>query len=257
MDIAEPESVERALNRYHPWAIINPAGYEHVDLAEDQPDECFRSNIAGPVTLAAACARHGIKLVTFSTAMVFDGPKSQPYVESDQPQPTNIYAESKSRAEREVLRLLPQTLVIRTGEIFGPGKDFNFVSMALQKLAAGQPFSLATDALISPTYLTDLVQTSLDLLIDDEQGLWHLANRGAVSWYDLACQAARYAGFSNQEIESLFRPVSTEALSYRARRPRYSVLGSERGYLMPGLEPSLEHYCTQHGFRETLLKLAN
>ena len=41
---------------------------------------------------------------------------------------------------------------------------------------------VADDVVISPTYVPDLTHAALDLLIDGEGGLWHLANQGAVSW---------------------------------------------------------------------------
>jgi dTDP-4-dehydrorhamnose reductase len=84
----------------------------------------------------------------------------------------------------------------------------------------------------------DLVQASLDLLIDDEQGIWHLSNRGAVSWYEFARTAAGMASFD----PSLIEPCEPSELGWSALRPSYSALGSERGWLLPCWEESLERY---------------
>jgi dTDP-4-dehydrorhamnose reductase len=46
----------------------------------------------------------------------------------------------------------------------------------------------------TPTYVPDLVTAPLDLLIDGERGLWNLANEGATSWFDFACEAADACG---------------------------------------------------------------
>ena len=107
--------------------------------------------------------------------------------------------------------------------------------MALEKLRAGEPVIAAEDALISPTYLPDLVHTALDLLIDRERGVWHLANAGAVSWAEFARAAATLAGLE----ASLVRGCTQESLGLPAPRPLFSALGSERAALMPPWEDAL------------------
>lgn len=93
----------------------------------------------------------------------------------------------------------------------------------------------AEDAIVSPTYVPDLVNTSLDLLIDGETGLWHLTNPGSISWAELARSTARLAGLDASFIQS----CSTTALGLEATRPAYSVLGSERGILLPTLDRAI------------------
>src|SRR5690606_35081253 len=91
LDIADEGSVERAFDRYQPWAAINAAGYVRVEDAEREPDRCFRENAEGPARLARACARHGVAMVTFSSDLVFDGRRDVPYVEDDAVAPLNVY----------------------------------------------------------------------------------------------------------------------------------------------------------------------
>ncbi len=237
MDIADPMSVERAL-ALQPWAIVNTAGYVRVDDAEREVDVCWRENADGPAILAQICQSRGVPLLTFSSDLVFDGTSLEPYVESDAVTPLNVYGRSKAEAEIRVLAACPKSLVIRTGAFFGPWDKHNFVTVALRTLAAGHSCVAAVDAVVSPTYVPDLVHASLDLLIDGEWGLWHLANPGAIAWADLAQQAAKQAGLDPTHI----RPVSTQTLNLAAPRPLYSALGSERGVLLPSLENALNRY---------------
>ncbi len=243
MDIAEASSVEKILGDYEPWAVVNAAGYVRVDDAEREPEKCFRENARGPKVLAEACARRSIALVTFSSDLVFDGLKAAPYIESDEPAPPNVYGLSKFEAEREVLRLHPSALVIRTSAFFGPWDEYNFVTLALRALAAGHTFTAAADALVSPTYVPDLVHATLDLLIDGERGVWHLANQGSVSWAEFARVASRMAGLDEGMIEA--RPSSS--LKWHAPRPLFSALASERGALMQPLEQALACYMRDCG----------
>ena len=245
MDIADAHSVERALAEFDPWAVVNTAGYVRVDDAEREPERCMRENTEGAATVAEACARRGAALLTFSSDLVFDGRKGTPYVESDAVSPLNVYGRSKAEAERRVLELLPSALVVRASAFFGPWDEYNFITLALNTLAEGRTFVAADDCVISPTYVPDLVNASLDLLIDGERGVWHLANEGALSWAELARVAARRAGLDKRLVEA--RP--TAALRLAAPRPLYGVLASERGQLLPPFEDALARYLNERAPR--------
>ncbi|MDB5883098.1 MAG: putative b-glycosidase, Glycoside Hydrolase Family 1 [Ramlibacter sp.] len=237
MDIADPASVASALERWQPWAVINTAGFVRVDDAENEPRQ-WRENVTGPVLLAQECARHGVRLVNFSSDLVFDGGKSTPYVESDAPSPLNAYGRAKLEAERAILAVAPDALIIRTAAFFGPWDRHNFVAQTLESLRRGERWRAAHDQCVSPTYVPDLVQATLDLLVDGERGLWHLSNRGAVSWAGLAEMSADAAALDKRLIQR----VPGTALGQIAPRPRYSALASERALLMPKLEDALARY---------------
>src|SRR5687767_7017351 len=236
LDIANPDSVLAALNQYQPWAIINAAGYVRVDDAETEAGTCWRDNVSGPEYLARECARRELPLLTFSSDLVFDGLKLSPYVESDATSPLNVYGHSKAEAEDRVLMKFSDALVIRTSAFFGPWDKFNFVHAVLDTLSHGRIFIAAEDIVISPTYVPDLVNAALDLLIDGEHGIWHLANSGAVTWAEFARAVARKAGYEQSRVTG--RP--SLALEFRARRPMFTALASERGSFMPAWEESLE-----------------
>ena len=243
VDIADAASVEAALKKYSPWAVVNAAGYVRVDQAECQTLACFRENALGPEVLATLCAKRDIPLLTFSSDLVFDGASATPYVESDKPAPLNVYGRSKAEAERRVLTRYPEALVIRTSAFFGPWDEHNFVTTALRALRSRQPFHAASDIVVTPTYVPDLVNVSLDLLIDRCNGLWHLSNGEALTWAEFARRAARTAGVRTDTLA----PCSSTGLNLPARRPRYSALASSRSMpLMPSLDDALMRYASAH-----------
>jgi len=198
----------------------------------------MRENTLGPTILSLACIRHSLRFMTFSTDLVFDGTKGQPYVESDPVNPLGVYGRSKAEAEQRVLDADPQALVIRTSAFFGPWDQHNFVTQALNALDNGLPFQAARDMVVAPTYVPDLVNVSLDLLIDRERGVWHLTNAEALSWAELARRACAAAGVDAGRLEE----VSMESCGYAARRPEFSALSSERGLLLPSLDDALRRY---------------
>jgi dTDP-4-dehydrorhamnose reductase len=241
MDITNPDSVDRVIAELKPWAVVNTAGYVRVDDAEREPELCRFINTDGAAILAETCANHEAAFVTFSSDLVFDGNRAEPYVESCEVAPLNVYGHSKAIAEQRVLRNHPCALVIRTSAFFGPWDEYNFLAIALRTLASGQPFIAAEDSVVSPTYVPDLVNSTLDLLIDGECGIWHLANSGAIAWADLAQTVANLAGLDTAVIEA--RP--SKDLGWTAPRPTYSALSSERGILLPSLDDAIDRYLCQ------------
>jgi dTDP-4-dehydrorhamnose reductase len=188
----------------------------------------------------------GIALLAFSSDLVFDGEGEAPYTESSAPAPLGIYGQSKVAAEQSVADLCPWGLIVRTSACFGPWDTRNFVTCALRALAFGSPWRAAGDVTVSPTYIPDLAHACLDLLIDGAHGIWHLANEGAMTWADLARAVAIRVGLDT----TLVRSCSFADLGLAARRPRYSVLSSERAAMMPSLDDALDRYltaCAEHG----------
>jgi dTDP-4-dehydrorhamnose reductase len=238
LNIENIEQVEQIIKTKMPWAIVNTAGFVRVDDAEDDAENCFRANASGPENLALICRKYGVKLLTFSSDLVFNGHKLRPYLESDDVSPLNIYGMSKAKAERSVLEIDPSALVVRTSAFFGPWDQYNFAAHVLNTLENNLPVNAMDDVFISPTYVPDLTNTALDLLLDGESGVWNLANDSEVNWADFAREIAMRGSYSPK----LVNPVSLNDMGFKARRPSYSVLKSHRGALLPSLENALERY---------------
>ena len=190
------------------------------------------------IRLAKACAARGLPFAGFSSDLVFDGRLDRPYVESDATGPLNVYGASKARAEEAVLALGGKALMIRTAAFFSPYDAWNFAAWVSRGLADGQEIAVAEDLVVSPTYVPDLVDATLDLLIDGEVGIWHLANRGEVTWAEFAERIAALLDLDRD----LIAPAPWSTLGWAAERPAYAPLASERGCLMPTLESALERY---------------
>ena len=246
VNIGDAHSVLALLRKLNPWAVINATGYVRVDDAERDGDACFGVNTHAAVNVALACQKHGIPYVTYSSDLVFDGSRDTPYTEADEPRPLNVYGASKAEAERRVLEVMPGALVIRTSAFFGPWDAHNFAVKALQSIRGGRRFAAVDDIVVSPTYVPDLVNATLDLLVDGETGLWHLANGGTATWYDFACEAATACG----ERIDLIERVSAADLGWPAARPSYSALASVRGDVMRPRAEALAAFAAHREWRE-------
>jgi dTDP-4-dehydrorhamnose reductase len=234
LDIEDDDSVASAIERFRPWAVINTAGFVRVAEAEQQREACLAANCEGAERLAKACAAAAIPLVTFSSDLVFDGRLGRPYVESDPIGPAGVYGRSKAEAEQKVLAATDHALIVRTSAFFGPWDRYNFAWAAMNALARGEPFEASSTSEVSPTYVPDLCHATLDLLIDGEKGIWHLANPGRISWYDFALRVAQGAGLD----ASLIKPVI-------GGEPLLNALTSERGVLLRPFDAALADYLDQ------------
>jgi dTDP-4-dehydrorhamnose reductase len=238
LDLSDDRSIGRLLDGCEPWAVINAAGFVRVDDAERDAERCMAANADGAVRLVRACRDRGLPNVGFSSDLVFDGRLRRPYVESDRPAPLNVYGHSKARAEREILELDGRSLMIRTAAFFSPYDPHNFAARLIRTLAAGAAFEAAEDLVVSPTYVPDLVDATLDLLIDGETGLRHLANQGAVSWAEFARHVAVALGLDSELVRSRHHGE----FDWPAQRPTHAPLATERGEVMPPLDAAIARY---------------
>ncbi len=230
MDIADRKLVERKLADARPWAVINAAGYVNVGRANDERDRCMRENADGPENLAIACRVLGIPFVTFSSDLVFDGSLGRPYREPDSTSPKCVYGLSKAVSEQKVLEAHADALIIRTSAFFGPWDRFNFAYQVLADLDRNETIFVSDKVTVTPTYVPDLAHAMLDLLIDGETGVWHLANAGGCSWRDFAERLADQAGLQKRLI------------AIADDEPRDTSLMSARGLLMPSLDDSVGRF---------------
>jgi dTDP-4-dehydrorhamnose reductase len=238
LDITHEPSIAAALERYKPWAVINTAGFVRTWEADEKADECFRINASGPELLARACKLSGIPLVTFSSDLVFDGTLGRPYIEPDEPAPKCGYGRSKADAEARLLAMDADALIIRSSAFFGPWDRYNFVFDTIERLKRGEDVRASDRTVVSPTYVPDLVHATLDLLIDGETGIWHLTNQGAISWHELARQAADFARLDARKVR-----VAEEA------DPADTSLTSNRGLLLRPLDDALSAYVSEASLR--------
>lgn len=237
-DITDPQQIEDAINKYKPWSIVNAAGYVKVDEAENEKDLCFKINAEGAAQISLLANKHSIQFLTFSSDLVFDGNKHSPYVEKDGVKPLNTYGQSKANAEILIKKNNPDSLIIRTSAFFGPWDRYNFVYFILNSLQEKKECKIVNDVIVSPTYVPDLVNKSLDLLIDEEKGIWHLSNEGEVSWFEFAENIASRGGMKMQHIAACVQ----EEMEWKAKRPTFSALESGKGIKLPSLANAIDRF---------------
>ncbi len=231
LDLTDPATVEDAMRTLRPAVVINAAAWTDVDGAEREPQAAFAVNRDGAADLARICARLDVPLVHISTDFVFDGTKGAPCTEADAPAPVNVYGESKLQGEQAVRATAPRSMVVRVSWLHGPTGE-NILTRLL-RLTSGPPpgrIRVATDRIASPTWTPGLAENLLRIAAtlpgrpegDPAWDVWHLADAGGCSLYELARTAFSAPGMP--EVE----PALMRDFPSAARRPHDTRLDCER-----------------------------
>jgi dTDP-4-dehydrorhamnose reductase len=226
VDIADPPAVAALLasGGAPPDVVVNAAAFTHVDRCETERELAHRANAVGPAVLAEACAAVGSRLIHVSTDYVFPGDGTAPYREEDATGPASVYGATKLAGERKVLAVSEDFLVVRTSWVFGEGRNFIGAIVdqgrARRDGSATGPLAVVDDQQGRPTYAEDLAAAIIALLERGARGLYHVANAGVATWWDLARVSLDLAGHSDLAIDRL----RSEDLDVPAPRPRWSVL---------------------------------
>jgi dTDP-4-dehydrorhamnose reductase len=238
LDLSQLDRVRAALAATKFELLINCAALTNVDYCESHREEAFVVNAEAPRLLAQIANEKSAKLVHFSTDYVFDGKKTDPYVEEDKAVPLSAYGESKLEGERRVLEVSSQHLVIRLSWVFGPDKP-SFIDQIIQRARENDVITAVADKFSAPTYTIN-VGGWLRLAIDkNANGTLHLANNGGCSWQE-------WAQYAIDVCRSLGLPLKAERVgavsladmkNFVARRPVHTVLSSAKFTALTGVQP--------------------
>jgi dTDP-4-dehydrorhamnose reductase len=217
-DITDAESVRAALGRMRPDVVVHPAGIPDLDIADADPAQAHLVNVQGTRHVAESAHAVGAGVVYISTDAVFNGQNTRPYVESDPPCPITVYGRTKLDGEA-VVQTLPEHWIFRVPVLFGPGKT-NFVEKGLRKIVSGEQYFVASDPEGCATYTLDAAYKIMEVVEARRYGLYHLANQGACTRYELARHAAELAGLDPGHVVG----VPADQLGRRAPRLKYAVM---------------------------------
>jgi dTDP-4-dehydrorhamnose reductase len=241
LDITRPESIDAAFAASRPDVVIHCAAMTDVDGAARDPSLADRVNGSGTENVARGAARAGAALVYISTNEVFDGTKSEPYVELDVPNPINAYGRSKLAGERHVTESTARFFVVRTSWVAAAGGR-NFIHRIQQLADERGRLSVVTDEVANPTFVDDLAPAIIRLIATGQFGFYHLTNTGYCSRYDYARTILEISGRGHIPVE----PITLAQFPRPSTPPKFSPLANTKaamlGITLPPWEQSLRAF---------------
>lgn len=229
-DVTKGQVIQSFINSFSPDVIINTAAFTAVDAAEKNPEHAFDVNATAVAVLATACHTNHIPLVHFSTDYVFDGIKNAAYVETDQPNPLNVYGLSKLKGEIFIREICPSHIILRVSSVFSAYKN-NFVKTILKLAEREEVLRVVSDQIHCPTSALSIAVVLKKILMqlsDKSLGTYHYCQTPAVSWYEFAEKIIEFGQkYKTLKIKRI-EPITAIEFNAPAIRPSFSTLNCDK-----------------------------
>jgi len=227
LDLRDIDAIGKKIREFNPSIIVNAAAYTAVDRAEIERESAFAVNAAAVGILAEEAKKSGALLIHFSTDYVFNGEKASPYVETDSPNPLNVYGRSKLEGERAVAASGCRHFILRTSWVYAPGGR-NFVRAILAAAKTKPELKVVNDQHGAPTSSGAIAAAVARILTDagalqKPGGVYHLSAAGETTWYGFALELLSMKGLTTPVMG-----ISTAEYGAPARRPKNSLLDNTK-----------------------------
>lgn len=239
LDLSDSAKIRETLSSHDFNLLINAAAFTNVDLAEKETDQAFKVNAEAPGILAEICEDKNARLIHFSTDYVFDGEKTAPYLEEDEPHPISAYGASKLEGEKAVLSVNDRNLVVRVSWVFGPDRP-SFVDQMIALARENETIAAVADKISTPTYTRDIADMLMKVVSGhNPSGILHLANSGECTWQEYAQHALNCCDRAGLPLKAKKVGASkmSDMKSWIARRPVRSVLATRKYEQLTGASP--------------------
>jgi dTDP-4-dehydrorhamnose reductase len=237
LDFADAAQICRVVRTVEPNIILNAAAYTAVDRAETDREAAAAINAEAPRILAEEAKRLGALLVHYSTDYVFDGSKEVPWLETDQPNPLNVYGATKLAGEQAVASVGGKYLIFRTSWVYCPhGKNFLLTMLRLGR--ERDPLSIVDDQTGAPTTsiaIADATRSVVDRVLSGSAGpvegltgVYNMTCAGSTTWAGFARAIFARAGSLVGDRTPEVAPIPSKDFPTAATRPQYSLLSNEK-----------------------------
>jgi len=183
LDLTETSKVEARIHALKPDLLIHCAALSRTKDCELDPDAARRINVEATAHLAQLS--RDIPFIFLSSGEVFDG-RTGWYGEKDEPNPINVYGQTKLEAEQAVLQNPLHTVVriVLTAGMSETG-DKSFVEDMRRTARAGKDVTLYADEFRCPLPAGVIARALWELVERQQPGLYHLGGRERLSRWEI------------------------------------------------------------------------
>jgi dTDP-4-dehydrorhamnose reductase len=254
IDMALPAGIRAILRELHPDVIVNATAYTNVDKAETEPELALAINGIAPGVLAEEAHKLDALFLHYSTDYIFDGKKGAPYLETDHPDPLNVYGKTKLAGEEAIRSVGGKYLIFRTAWVYSLRRE-SFVPKVLGWARKNESLRVVDDQISNPTWARMLAECTVQVLagggdnipdnLEKHIGIYHLAGDGYTSRYEWAKKILLLDPSAHEQVTRELIPVTSNEFPTPAKRPLFSALDCTKfkktfGIQFPIWELSLE-----------------
>jgi len=231
LDLSKEDSINNYFEGNDQFdVIVNCAAYTAVDKAEEEVVLANQVNHIAVKKLANIASDQQAKLIHISTDYVFNGQSDEPYAETDETSPINMYGLTKRAGEQALQDVMPMNaIIIRTSWLYSEYGN-NFVKTMIRISKERDEINVVSDQVGSPTYATDLANSILEIInsesyktMNKATEIYHYSNKGAVSWYGFAKEIFKIA-----KVRCKVNPITTQQYVLPAKRPRKVLTSKDK-----------------------------
>ena len=193
LNMLELHATNELLINFRPDVIINASALSAIDYCEQHPEEAYALNVSAAKNMATYSQANSCRLIHLSTDFVFDGTATEPYTETDAPNPISYYGKTKRWSEEAIEQACNNYAIVRVEVVYGkpfPGQHGNIVHLVKNRLENGQSIRVVSDQFRTPTWVEDIARAVEFLLSGKHQGIYHICGGETLSVADIAYRVA-------------------------------------------------------------------
>ena len=224
LEFQSATALEKIFSDVSPDIVVNSAALTNIEFCEKNPSKAYDSNVHFASNIAIACDHLKIPLVHISTDHLFDGSLAN-VDEEEVPNPLNVYAKTKAKAEAEVAKFCKNSIIVRTN-FFGWGTFYrqSFTDHIINELSNDRVFYGFDDVYFTPILASDLAACIFELIEDSFSGIVNISSDERISKYQFAIMVAKIFNLP----QSLVHPVSINEKIHLVIRPTDMSLSNKK-----------------------------
>ena len=258
LNFKNPLKLYKQIKKIKPEIIINASGLTDIKKCEINKKNAKYVNYTIVEKLVRLSNKCKIKFLQISTDHLFNDNNKNFFSETDEKNPINNYAKTKSNAEEYIINNCKNYLIIRTN-FFGWGTSYrNSISdFIIKNLSLNKRIYLNDDIYFTPVYLGNLIECINILIIKNKRGIFNISSSEKISKYMFALKLANMFGLDKKLInkkefknEKIFKPKNMALNNSKVKKilPKKffnlnkNIINFKNDFMMPHVRNFYEFY---------------
>jgi len=210
LDITDSLSIGEGLKVAEPDCVVNLSCTNVADCEKD-PDSAYKVQVDGVRDLARVSKELNIRLIHFSSDMVYSGNKGTPYTLYDEPDPLSVYGRTKLEGEKAIQEVGGNYVIARSALVLGRGRfrKGGFLDWMVEKVHKNVRLPLFVDQLRTPIIVDDLVDVIFRLAGSSFSGILLIGGEEGVNRVEIGKKLLTAMGKPHEMI----KPISIDSIA--------------------------------------------